>query len=59
MFQHFHEEGLSQSSYPIACARTRQAAIVDPASILLRQRLHSITSVADGMADLQITAGHR
>jgi hydroxyacylglutathione hydrolase len=30
MFQRFHEEGLSQSSYLIACARTREAAVVDP-----------------------------
>ncbi len=29
MFQRFHEEGLAQSSYLIACDRTREAAIVD------------------------------
>lgn len=30
MFQRFFDEGLAQSSYLVACARTREAAIVDP-----------------------------
>lgn len=30
MFQRFFDEGLAQSSYFVACSRTRRAAIVDP-----------------------------
>jgi hydroxyacylglutathione hydrolase len=30
MFRRFFEEGLAQSSYLIACDRTRQAAVIDP-----------------------------
>ena len=30
MFQRFFDEGLAQTSYLIACARTRDAAVVDP-----------------------------
>jgi hydroxyacylglutathione hydrolase len=30
MFQRFFDEGLAQSSYVIACDRTREAAVVDP-----------------------------
>jgi hydroxyacylglutathione hydrolase len=43
MFQRFQEEGLSQSSYLIACARTREAAIVDP-----RRDVDEYVSVARG-----------
>src|SRR5215204_2536099 len=30
MFRRFFEPGLAQSSYLIACDRTRQAAVIDP-----------------------------
>jgi hydroxyacylglutathione hydrolase len=30
MFQRFSDEGLAQSSYLVACERTREAAVVDP-----------------------------
>ena len=30
MFQRYHDEGLAQSSYLLACPRTRQAVVIDP-----------------------------
>ena len=30
MFQRFYDEGLAQSSFFLACPRTREAVVIDP-----------------------------
>jgi hydroxyacylglutathione hydrolase len=50
MFRRFFDEGLAQTSYLLACDRTRQAAIIDPR--------RDIDEYLDVAAQLELTVGY-